>query len=145
MPSSPNLATPGYYYVSVLNSQGVPSVAVVVSMRSAPPPPPKVFPVDPGRSWQYSEPLWWELISTKIYNGTDLKRCHRRQSPPATAGISCAQRLKTCFFGTQNCEDASAYPVMRCHCDGSKGNPGTWTCHQEECPDFTFLDFDNEE
>jgi hypothetical protein len=38
MPSSANLAPPGYYYMSVVNDAGVPSLAVILAMNAVAPP-----------------------------------------------------------------------------------------------------------
>lgn len=41
MPANANLAPPGYYYVSIVNTAGVPSNAVIVSVNATPPPIPR--------------------------------------------------------------------------------------------------------
>ena len=38
MPSSANIAPPGYYYLSVVNDAGVPSSAVIIGMNAVAPP-----------------------------------------------------------------------------------------------------------
>lgn len=47
MPSTANLAPPGYYYVSVLNEADVPSESIIISLESAAPPVPSATPFEP--------------------------------------------------------------------------------------------------
>jgi galactose oxidase len=38
MPSSANIAPPGYYYLSVVDNAGIPSSAVIIGMNAVAPP-----------------------------------------------------------------------------------------------------------
>lgn len=78
------------------------------------------------------KPLWWEPMRA-AYEGTDLRGCFQRQVKPPKTGMKCSAKVKTCFFGDQQCEGDVPFPTSKCHCDGKKGTQ-KWVCEDTQCP-----------
>ena len=90
-------------------------------------------------SWIYSEPVWWNDIVSNSSKGENLQKCRKRQFAPVN-GTSCGKGKlkKTCYFGTQPCEDGKTIyyrPVTKCVCGRHQGSASgtTWRCTPVVC------------
>lgn len=82
-----------------------------------------------GKCVNDAVPQWTLRAIPKESMGENVKSCSKRENKAPKHGEKCSKKIKTCFFGNQECSVLPWFPETRCTCKKAK-----WVCTQMACP-----------